>query len=118
MVTGVGMPAFAAGTVRQPAAGAVAHVHADGSVHRHAVLTAHEHDGAAGGGVAKQLTHCPGCMMEADCALSCLGMAVLPAATGWSPSAIATAWAVPASATPMGVVPPGETDPPRPVPVR
>ena len=111
-------PVFAFGTAHQPMLGVVTHVHADGSMHRHAARAAHGQDGGAVGGLAKQTTHCPGCLMDADCALSCLGMAVLPADAGWSPPAFVTAWTSPAAGTPTGVVLPGEADPPRPVPVR
>jgi len=118
LVAGLGTPVFASGTAHQPTPGAVTHVHADGSVHRHAVGAAHGRDGAAVGGLAKQATHCPGCLMDADCAVSCLGMAVLPMDAGWSPPASPAAWTFPAAGTPVGVVPPGKADPPRPVPVR
>lgn len=102
LVAGLGTPVFASGTAHQPTPGAVTHVHADGSVHRHAVGAAHGRDGAAVGGLAKQATHCPGCLMDA----------------GWSPPASPAAWTFPAAGTPVGVVLPGEADPPRPVPVR
>jgi len=117
LVAGLGTPVFASGTAHQPTHGTMTHVHADGSAHRHAVR-ADGRDGAAVGGLAKQTTHCSGCLMDADCAVSCLGMAVLPMDAGWSLPAFTTAWTSPAAGTPVGVVLPGEADPPRPVPVR
>ncbi len=118
LVAGLGTPAFASGTAHQPTPGTVSHVHADGSAHRHAVRAAHGWDGATVAGLVKQPSHCPGCLMDADCAVSCLGMAVLPMDAGWLPPASPAAWTSPATGTPVGVVPLGEADPPRPVPLR
>lgn len=97
------------------------HVHPDGTAHIHAKPSRTAAAQAADAGPAapaKVPLHCPGCLSAAECALSCLGAAVLPATLQAPAGPVVSAWtAVPASSL-LAFVPAGDLDPPRPVPVR
>jgi len=117
---GIAAPLLASATSAPPAS---VHVHAGEG---HADGAMHYHEGAIGQRTAQiradapggQPVHCLGCLTGAACALSCLGVAVLPVNTAWSPPALSMAWTSLPAGAPVGVAPPGDADPPRPVPVR
>ena len=121
LLAGLTMPAFA---ISFDAVGAPTGVHAyvGDSVHDHAAAaTADQVQAASPRHVrpGKALQHCPGCLTAAECALSCLGLGLLPAPTVPVPySPMAKTWPPSDSRTPVGIRPATELDPPRPVPVR
>lgn len=94
------------------------HVHADGSVHAHAAVRA---SASTGADVAvwsdKAPPHCSGCATAAECAVSCFGVAVLPTHVSMATHPLQQAWISDAFATPSGVAPLHDLDPPRPVSV-
>ena len=98
----------------------VPHVHADGSVHAHAVPRAADTPQVVETRVlpAKAPLHCPGCATAAECAVSCLGLGVLPASVLMSGQQMPQGWMLAALAEPTGTAPFGDIDPPRPVSVR
>lgn len=104
LLAGLGTPAFASladaghGGVLAPGA----HVHSGGARHVH----------------AKAPQHCPGCLTPAECALSCLGVGLLPASVVVPASPAGTAWTASALPSPAGTAPAGDLDPPKPVSVR
>lgn len=126
MLTGLAVPAFAS-TLAQPAparadGGAAAmHVHADGTVHSHAKPAQATGQQAAQAGhvtPAKAPCHCPGCLTAAECALSCLGAAVLPASVQLPGGSAAKSWTAAPDWPSLAFVPASDLDPPRLVLVR
>lgn len=122
LFTGVGLPLLAsAAPGRQAGPGehaTVVHVHAGGSVHSHAAPGKAPAPGAGLADSDGKPAHCPCCLTDAACALSCFGLAVLPAAVDWMPLPTATAWLPTMARLPPGVVPSNDLAPPRPVSVR
>ena len=118
LVTGLASPVLGAGSHCGPAPRPATHGHVDGSSHSHAAPSGHIGSGAAQGGATDGPTdrswHCPGCLTAA-CGLSCLGMAVLPAAIDWTPCASVNGWVAATAGAPTGVAPAGDIEPPRPV---
>lgn len=126
LLAGLAMPALAS-TLAAPAplradmGAAVMHVHADGTAHSHAKPSRPVAAQAADAGhvtPAKVPLHCPGCLTAAECALSCLGAAVLPATLQAPAGPVARAWTAAPASSLLAFVPAGDLDPPRPVPVR
>lgn len=113
---GLAAPAFASLPVGQPGASAATHVHADGSAHTHGASPALGNvREAAKTWPAKAPLHCPGCATAAECAVSCIGLAVLPTPVVMPASILPQAWISADLATSSGVAPVGDLDPPRPV---
>ena len=113
LVTGLATPMLASAAPCDVGQAAVTHRHADGSVHSHAAR--HGHDGvsrSADRDLGKS-PHCPGCMTDAACAISCLGFAVLPVTAEWTAYLSAALWYQGASHALPGVAPLGDIDPPR-----
>lgn len=126
LLTGLALPAFAS-TLAQPVPARAArddaamHVHADGTAHRHAKPSRPVATQLADGGRATPATapcHCPGCLTAAECALSCLGAAVLPVSVQLPAGPAACTWTAAPNPPLLAFVPAGDLDPPRPVPVR
>ncbi len=116
---GLAAPAFASVFEAGRPGPGVTHVHAGGSVHTHgAVLASDGSRTDAGAWPAKAPLHCPGCATAAECAVSCFGVAVLPTAVLIPTFPLPQVWISAEFATPSGVAPFGDLDPPRPVSVR
>jgi len=120
---GLAAPAFAslseAGRPGTPASTtAVTHIHTDGSFHTHGAAPASDNVQPAGVWPAKAPLHCPGCATTAECAISCFGLAVLSASVLIQTSSLPYMWLAADLATPSGVAPFGDIDPPRPAFVR
>lgn len=113
--TGLGTPLLATAAQGDATVGAVTHRHADGSVHSHGGIAGHNGAASAAGGNTRKPDHCKGCLTDAACAVSCLGMALLPATAEWRPISATAAWNPAAHPALPGVSPDGETDPPRPL---
>lgn len=96
----------------------VTHVHADGTVHSHAAPGKPRAAGVGLTGSSERPSHCPCCLTDATCALSCFGVAVMPTFADWTPWPMNTSWLFAAAELPSGVAPSGDLDPPRPVSVR
>lgn len=125
LLTGLALPALASTLSRAAPAkadGAAAlHVHADGKAHGHAKPAEATGQQAVHAGHATPATapcHCPGCLTAAECALSCLGAAVLPASVQPPAGSAARPWTAARDLPLLAFVPAGDLDPPRPVPVR
>ena len=123
LLAGLASPAFASlpDAGQGAAVAPVAHVHADGTAHVHARPPASDGEKAAaqvGTKPTKAPPHCPGCLSAADCAISCLGMGLLPALTAMPAGPARVAWTASATPAPVGASPAGDLDPPRPVSVR
>lgn len=123
LLAGLAMPAFASvpHIGRQGILAPGAHVHPDGSVHVHAkppVPDAAQRSHPDGAKPAKAPLHCPGCLSAAECAIACLGVGLLPASLMLPANPARSAWTAAAVPSPVGAVPAGDLDPPRPVPVR
>lgn len=108
--TGLCTPMLASAT---PTSAAMTHQHADGSVHSHGGRPVHAGIGKAADQSTGKSPHCPGCMTDAACAVSCLGLAVLPVTAEWTASPLAAAWNLAASTVLPGVAHPCDIDPPR-----
>ena len=122
LLTGVSLPVLASAAPGRSANhgehATMTHVHADGTVHSHAEPRKPQ---AVGVGLAdsnERRSHCPCCLMDAACVLSCFGVVVMPPLADWTPSPTNTSWLFAAAGLPLGVAPPGDLDPPRPVSVR
>ena len=124
LLTGVAMPALASTQARLVPAGADAapmHVHADGTVHSHAKpaqATGQQATQAGYSTLAKVPLHCPCCLTAAECALSCMGSAVLPASIQLFAGSTARSWTAAPDWPSLAFVPASDLDPPRPVSVR
>ncbi len=120
LATGLASPVFATNAphplVQDPAA--TVHTHADGTSHSHAVVAGEDAANPLATGQTQRSYPCPGCLTGAACAMSCLGVALLPVSLGWEPPAVRQSWAMLALSVPDGVGPPGDLNPPRPVFVR
>ena len=114
LVTGLTMPMLASAAPREATPPPHTHHHASGVEHTHsgkpgpdtATTPAHRTPG--------QSHHCPDCTTDAACALSCLGLAVLPITAQPTPSASIAVWSPTASNAPPGTPPHHDIDPPRP----
>ena len=115
LVTGLFMPMLASAAPCDDTPGISTHTHADGTVHSHSVRTEQPGVGKAVDHDSGKASHCPGCMTNAACAVSCLGLAVLPVTVNSLPLSSATAWNPETTHVLPGVAPPGDIDPPRPV---
>ena len=115
LVTGLATPMFASAAPCDAAPAVSTHTHADGTVHSHVARTAHEGVGKTADRTSGKSSHCPGCLTNAACAVSCLGLAVLPVTAEWAAPGSAAAWNPEASHVLPGVSPSGDIDPPRPV---
>ena len=120
LTAGLAAPAFA--SLSEPLHDrfdVVTHVHADSSVHAHPIgLSDTGSVTAAGMQPAKAPRYCPGSVTAAECAVSCFGVAVLPASVPTILRAMPGDWTPSLLDTPAGVSPFGDIDPPRPVSVR
>ena len=124
LLAGLALPALAS-TLAQPAParvdGAATHVHADGMVHSHAKPVQATGQQAAQVGYvapARAPCHCPDCLTAAECALSCLGAAVLPASVQLPGGSAARSWTAALDWPSLAFVPASDLDPPRLVSVR
>lgn len=117
---GLAAPAFAALSENgRPSMPAVTHLHDDGYIHSHGVVpTSDGNQPAAATRPAKAPLHCPHCATLAECAVSCFGVAVLPTSVLIQAYSSPHMWLAADLATPSGVAPFGDIDPPRPVSVR
>ena len=115
LVTGLAMPMLASAAPCDAAPISVTHQHADGTVHSHSDKAEHSENSAAGNQDIGKAHHCPGCMTDAACAVSCLGLAVLPTTVGWTAFSSNATWNPVASNVRPGVAPADDIDPPRPV---
>jgi hypothetical protein len=113
LVTGLSMPVLASGAPCDMPPAAVTHTNADGAVRSHAARAGHDGAGAAADRSSGKSSHCPGCMTDAACAGSCLGLAVLPVTGEWATSTSAASWNLAAPHARAGVTPAGDIDPPR-----
>lgn len=98
-----------------------AHVHGGGMTHIHAGpdRPAAEQAGTVGTvPPVKRPLHCPDCLTTADCALSCLGIVVLPASVQPPAGSIARSWVATLDWPSLAFMPASDLDPPRPVLVR
>ena len=115
LVTGLGMPMLASAAPCDAAPTAVTHQHADGTAHSHLVRAEYGKVGASGNRDTGAPHHCPGCMTDAACAVSCLGLAVLPTTFDWAALSSTATWSPVVSHVRPGVAPADDIDPPRPV---
>lgn len=113
LVTGLTMPMLASAAPCDSVPASKSHQHADGSVHNHASNARHAGFSTAGDRSSGKSSHCPGCLTDAACAVSCLGVAVLHATADWTAIPSTAVWGVVASTAPPGIAPAGDIDPPR-----
>jgi len=113
--TGLCTPVLASATPTSttPTSAAMTHQHSDGSVHSHGGRPGQDGVGKAANQSTGKSPHCPGCMTDAACAVSCLGLAVLPVTAEWTASPLAATWNLAASNVLPGVAHPCDIDPPR-----
>ena len=110
-VAGLTAPVLASAALPGVTPAAATHLHVDGSVHSHGGQAGYLKAGA-GRDVGKS-PQCPGCLTDAACAVSCLGLAVLSVTTEWTASLSIAAWNQTPSRSRAGVAPAGDIDPPR-----
>lgn len=115
LVAGLATPAFASAAALIEPPAALTHRHADGSVHSHGGRAGDNATIAAADRHSGKSPHCPGCMTDAACAVSCLGVAVLPVTLDRVAFPSAAPWSRAVSHALPGVAPAGDIDPPRPV---
>ena len=113
LVAGLATPMLASAASCDTTPASITHTHSDGTVHSHAARAGHDGAGAAADRNSGKSSHCPGCMTDAACAISCLGLAVLPVTAEWTASPSAAAWNPAASHARPGVAPADDIDPPR-----
>jgi hypothetical protein len=113
LVTGLAAPVLASAAPCDAAPAVSVHTHADGTVHSHAARVGHDGVGKAADRTSGKSSHCPGCLTDAACAVSCLGLAVLPVTADRAAPGAAAAWNPEASHVLPGVSPSGDIDPPR-----
>lgn len=113
LVAGLTMPMLASAAPCDTVPVSRTHGHADGSVHSHAPNAQHAGFGTPGDRSSEKSSHCPGCLIDAACAVSCLGVAVLHATADWTAMPSTAVWGVAAFSAPPGVAPAGDIDPPR-----
>jgi len=115
LVLGAGLSSPLLAIAREPVTSVQTHIHDDGSTHSHRLQPGQVADGPADGGSTGPSHHCPGCLTDATCAVSCLGVAVLPTALEWSAFTSGVTWNATTASLRLGVAPSGDPDPPRPV---
>ena len=115
LVTGLATPMFASAAPVEAIPVAMTHQHADGFVHSHGGQVGHGSASTSANRNSGNSPHCPGCLTDAACAVSCLGLAVLPFVAEWTVPPSVAAWNPAASSVRPGVAPMGDIDPPRPV---
>ena len=115
LVTGLAMPVLASATPCDSVQAVSAHTHADGSTHSHAIRIGNQGVGQAADRHPIKSHHCTDCLMGAACAVSCLGLAVLPVTSTIAAPSSAVSWNTEASHVLPSVAPSGDIDPPRPV---
>lgn len=115
LVTGLTMPMFASAAPCDTVPATVTHQHADRVIHSHSAKAGHDGISAAANRDSGKTHHCPGCMTDAACAVSCLGLAVLSDTVESIPVPATAAWNPVVSQARPGVAPAGDIDPPRPV---
>lgn len=113
LVTGLTTPVLSTAAPQGATPAAITHQHADGSVHSHIVRVLHDGVRAGADGSSGKIPHCPECLTHAACAVSCLGLAVLPVTAVWVAVTSAAVWNPTASQLRPGIAPADDIDPPR-----
>lgn len=112
LVTGLTVPTLASAMPCDATPITMTHRHTDGTVHNHLVKAGYGRVNAASRNTAIS-PHCPGCMNDAACTMSCVGLAVLPHIAKLATFLSAATWSPVALLVRPGVGPADEIEPPR-----